>query len=128
MSFLPRAHDGTGSGGGSGPRERLRRGISIFKDGFAAGDDYGRIIEEGDEDVEQILGKGSPGRGFYRDMEDMESTDTFLEQGRGEEAGSKYLNATVWLRRKRRLGSPRGMYVASTPNFFFWSPLVFVKG
>lgn len=131
MSLLPRAHDGTGSGGGvSGPRERLRRGISIFNDGFTRGDEYGRILEEeDDEGVEQVLGKGSPGGGgIYRDMEDMESTDTFLEQGRVEEAGSKYLKATVWLRRKRRLGSPSGMYVASILSFFLFCLEVFVEG
>lgn len=127
VSLPSRAHDvlkaareprGSGAARGVGPRERLRRGFSLFKDdsvqrGF--GDEHGHVLKQGEE--ENGLRQDHPGGVAHRDTADLESADTWFEHGREEEVGSNDKDTKMDLGRKHWLGSLKGMYVAS-PFFF----------
>lgn len=106
---------------GTGPRDRLRRGFSIFKDDlihrYPSDHHYGHVPEEGELVEEVVLSRDRPGGVAYKDTADLESVDTWIEHDREEQDGAADKDVKMYLRRKRRLKSSKGMYVVASPLF-----------
>lgn len=84
------------------------------------GDGYGHVLEE-DEVVEEVyLDEDRPGGVAYKDASDLESADIWLERDGEAQAGPADKDVRMYLRRKRRMKSPKGMYVASTSFTCLW--------
>lgn len=110
---------------GASPRDRMRRGFSLFKDDLLhrqPGDhQHSHGPEEGEVlGHEVVLSEDRPGGVAYKDTADLESADTWIEHDREDQGGTADKDVKMYLRRKRRLKSSKGMYVAS--------PLLLVLG
>lgn len=130
VSVLSRAHGvllqaaqkSRGSGAvahGTSPRDRMKRGFSIFKDDLLhrqpSDHQYGHVSEEGEVVEEVVLREDRPGGVAYKDTADLESADTWDEHDRDDQGGTADKDVKMYLRRKRRLKGSKGMYVKRRP-------------
>ena len=129
VSLLSRAHGvlqaaqrSRGSGAvahGTGPRDRMKRGFSLFKDDLLhrqpSDHQYGHVLEDDEVEEEVVLREDRPGGVAYKDTADLESADTWVEHDRDDPGDTADKDVKMYLRRKRRLKSLKGMYVKRRP-------------
>ena len=98
---------------GTSPRDRLKRGFSIFKDDLIhrqpSDHHHGHVREEGELVEEVVLSQDRPGGVAYKDTADLESVDTWIEHDREDQGDAADKDVKMYLRRKRRLKSSKGM-------------------
>lgn len=104
---------------GTGPRDRMKRGFSLFKDDLLhrqpSDHHSGHVSEEGEVVEEVVLSEDRPRGVAYKNTADLESVDTWVEHDREDQDGTADKDVKMYLRRKRRLKASKGMYVKRRP-------------
>ena len=92
------------------------RGFSLFKDDFLhlpPDDEYGHALDDDSVVEEAFLSEDRPGGVAYKDVADWTPAHSWAEHDSEDHVGTVDKDAKMYLRRKRRLKSSKGMYVAS---------------